>query len=109
MPDYNVVKKGTAIQSHWDLVAWKTKAEKGKFSGIRLTDYKRKYLENKNIAQSTKYWSSKSTSCLPSRFVCQKFPSADRSSEVITSPTGDDVPNVAVPFSFTDQGIPFND
>ncbi|GFS88078.1 hypothetical protein TNCV_764601 [Trichonephila clavipes] len=35
-----------SIQSHWDSEVWKTKAEMGRLSGIRLRDYKRGNLEN---------------------------------------------------------------
>ncbi|GFT01076.1 hypothetical protein TNCV_4054681 [Trichonephila clavipes] len=38
--DDNVGQKDTAVQSHWDSEAWKTKAEMGRLSGIRLWDYK---------------------------------------------------------------------
>ncbi|GFU73917.1 major centromere autoantigen B [Trichonephila clavipes] len=38
---------GTAVQSHWDSEAWKTKAEMGILSGIKLWDYKQENMENK--------------------------------------------------------------
>ncbi|GFX18547.1 hypothetical protein TNCV_3371201 [Trichonephila clavipes] len=40
-------RKTLQVQSHWDSEAWKTKAEMGRLSGIRLWDYKRDNLENK--------------------------------------------------------------
>ncbi|GFU31827.1 hypothetical protein TNCV_1176871 [Trichonephila clavipes] len=41
------------VQSHWDSEAWKTRAEMGRFSGIRLRDYKRENLENKSKQEVT--------------------------------------------------------
>ncbi|GFW47608.1 hypothetical protein TNCV_583201 [Trichonephila clavipes] len=36
------------VESHWDSEAWKTDAEMGRMSGIRLWDYKRENVENKS-------------------------------------------------------------
>ncbi|GFU70375.1 hypothetical protein TNCV_2916381 [Trichonephila clavipes] len=46
MPDDS--QKGTAVQSHWDSEAWKTKSEIGRLSGIRLWEYKRENSKNKS-------------------------------------------------------------
>ncbi|GFX54098.1 hypothetical protein TNCV_2337341 [Trichonephila clavipes] len=43
-----MLSKRNAVQSHWDSEAWKTKADTGRLSGIKLWDYKRENFENKN-------------------------------------------------------------
>ncbi|GFW77861.1 hypothetical protein TNCV_4627401 [Trichonephila clavipes] len=73
MPNDNVVKKGTAVQSHWDSEASKTKAQMGRLSGIRLWDYKRENLENKNkqeAVQAVIGGCRRSTACFVPELSC---------------------------------------